>query len=457
MNGRNTRLGRVLSVAIIGISALGMGSCEGEDGNGDGGVIDRIRDQCNLNCPDKGIVEGNASISGFAAIDEFFASVVKFRTVSSSVAASIQSEIGQIQAGFRITPAQLQAANGDINAAIRAKVTAALDGAVVVRAEAARCDIDAKASFEAKARCEASAGCQVMATPPMVSVECAGSCEAEASVMASCSAGAMISCTVRDPSFVCAGQCSGECTVDLMAAAQCNGTCNGMCQGTCSAMGANGQCAGTCSGMCTGKCTLDADVTASCNGSCSGECTYTPPSAMCTANATVRCEAQGSASVMCSGRCDGQVTPPMVNAQCQAEATCEASAKADASLTVQCKPPSVEIDYRFRANADAAIVADVRSGLNTLKSHWPSLSASLKKGNLVIKAGTSLTADAQDAVMATVSALSSADVDAVAKFRIATCVPPQVPRVGEVISTASAELNKQITGVASLRTAVGMM
>jgi hypothetical protein len=466
MNGRNTKLGRLLSLAVA-VSALAMGSCEDEGGDGDGGLLDKVGEQCGLKCPAKGIVDGNASISGYAAIDEFFASVVKFQTVSASVSAGIEAEIAHIQAGFRVTPAELSAAGGNLNTAIKAKVTAAVDGSVVLKAEPARCDIDAKASFEAKARCQASAGCEAKVTPPMVNVECSGSCEAEASVMASCTGGAMITCTVNDPSLTCTGQCSGECTVDAMVAAQCSGSCRGTCSAGCSATGdangdgvvAAGECVGSCSGMCTGSCSLAGDVNAMCNGKCSGECTYTPPSAMCSANATVRCQAAANASVMCQGRCDGEVTPPMVDANCKAEASCEASAKADASLSVQCKPPSVDIAFRLKAGANATVVADVRNGLNTLKARWPGLSASLKKGQLVVRAGTSLTNDAQDAVMATVNALGGGDatVDAVAKFRIATCVPPQVPRVGEVITKASTRLNAQVAAVGELRTAVGMM
>jgi len=464
MNGRNTKLGGLLGLTLA--SALGIAGCEDTDGGGDGGLLDDIKKQCGLTCPAKGIVDGNASISGYAPIDDFFGSVVKFQTVSASVAASIDADIKDIQAGFRITPAELQTAGmGGINAAIRAKVTAAVEGSLVVNAEPARCDIDARASFEAKARCEASAGCNVMATPPMVNVECSGSCEAEASVMASCSAGATISCTVRDPSFMCTGQCSGECTVNAMAAAACSGTCRGTCSGGCSAAGdangdgvtAAGECVGSCSGMCTGSCTADASVTAMCNGSCSGECTYTPPSAMCQANATVRCQAQANAKIMCQGKCDGEVTPPMVNADCNAEASCEASAKADASLSVQCTPPSVNIDYRLKAGANATVAADVRSGINTLRAKWPSLLTSLKKGDLVIKAGTSLAGDANFAVMETVNAVANGGLDVVASYRVGACVPSQVPRVGEVITKASTGLTAQVSAATQLRGALGMM
>lgn len=454
MNVRNTIRGSLFGFGLA-VAALGAG-CDPSNSDGDGGILDNIAKQCGLECPSKGIVDGNASISGYAGIDNFFGSVVKFQTVSATVASSIEADIKDIQAGFRVTPAELAAAgNGGINAAIKAKITAAVDGAITVRAEPARCEVDAKASFEAKARCEASANCQVMATPPTVNVECSGSCEAEASVMASCTGGAQISCTVRDPSFMCTGQCSGECTVSGQAAASCSGTCNGMCQGTCSTGDAN-NCAGTCNGTCMGSCTLNANVTAMCNGSCSGECTYTPPSAKCEANATVRCTAQANASVMCQGRCDGEVTPPMVNADCKAEASCEASAKADASLSVQCTPPSVDVDFKLKAGASATVVADVRAGLNTLRAKLPSLLTSLKKSELVVKAGASLTADAEDAVMATVSALGNADLDFVAKTRVAVCVPREVPRVGEVITKASANLNAQISAAASLRSNLGV-
>lgn len=448
MTINNAKLGSVLGVTLLTITALSTTSCEDENN-----PINAVAQQCGLTCPARGVAEGNASITGFAGIDQFFGSVVRFQRVGAEVTGSIDAEIKAIQGAFNITPAELTAAGaGGVNAAIKAKITAAVDAGFSVRYQPARCEIDAKAAFEAKAECEVAAGCNAMVTPGSVNVECRGSCEVDASVMARCAANVKTTCTVRAPSFMCTGQCTGQCTVSGQAAASCQGTCNGQCMGTCSVKNTDGSCAGQCDGTCMGSCTLAAEVTAQCNGSCSGECQYDPGAANCDASAEVRCEAAANASVMCQGSCDGEVVPPMVNASCNAEASCDASVKAEASLDVQCTPPSVDVAYRLKAAANAQLAADVRFGLNTLEARLPSLLASLRKAELVFKAGGSLLSDASGAITTSANTLVNADVDLVVKARVG-CAVAEATKVPAAIGGTSEALKAQIDAAAALQAA----
>lgn len=452
-------LGRIACVVALSGGALGLTGC-GEDGTD---VLPGAETVCpGLACASTGLAEGNASISGVAAIDGFFGSVVKFQSVADNVSGSLAADLADIQAGFGITDADLTA-SGSLGAAIKGKLDASLEGGLQVVAEPARCAVDARLTVDAQAQCEVEAGCTAMATPGSVEVECQGSCEADASVMATCTGGATLTCSASAPSVVCNGQCNGTCTLAADAAATCTGacagTCNGTCSGECSAEDAEGNCVGTCSGTCTGscdaECTLEATLTAECDGTCSGECTYEPGEAGCEASATARCEAEASATVMCSGKCDGEVVPPMVSATCDASAACQAQARADASLDVQCTPPSVRIDYTFKADVDASVRADLAFGINRLRAKLPSLLVSLRKGSLVLEAGASLVADASAVIPGVATTLISGDADFVAVYKLGACVPSELEAVGAVIANASGELTAQTQAAASVQQQIG--
>ncbi len=451
------RLARTVGLLSLCMGALAVSGC-GENGT------PGVGDVCpGLECSENGIAEGNASISGYGAIDGFFGSVVKFKDVAGSVSGSLKADLDDIQAGFGISDTDLST-NGSLGAAVKAKLDVGLEGGIKIVAEPAKCAVDARVTVEAQASCEVEAGCDAKVEPGMVMVECKGSCEAEASAMASCEGDLKASCSVKAPSFACTGQCNGTCTLKGAAAAKCEGSCsgkcNGTCEGECSAKDASGKCTGTCSGTCKGSCdadcTLDANLTAECDGTCSGECTYEPGAAGCDAMATVKCEASASASVMCSGKCDGEVVPPKASVDCDASASCQASAKADASLDVQCTPPSVDIKYAFKANVDAKIKADLEFGLNRLRAKLPSILVSLRKGDLVLKAGANLVADAEGAVEGTIDGIAKGDLDFVAAYRITTCVPSQLKAVGGVITSASGDLTAQVEAAGSIKSELGM-
>jgi hypothetical protein len=396
----------------------------------------QLLEQCGLVCSDKGIVQGNASISGIPNIDAFFGSVVNFNAKASLISGNIDAELAKISASLML-PAGSSAA--DIKAAIVANFHLDAKAGIKVVYKPAQCAVSAKATIEATAKCDATV------TPGKAEVTCSGTCEADASVKATCDASATVKCVGTAPMLACSGECKGTCQLD--AAASCSGTCNGTCKGNCSATDAMGNCQGSCDGMCTGSCELAAS--ASCSGKCKGECTYTPPKGMCEAGAQVKCEAKAKGSVMCNGKCDGEVTPPKASAECQA------SAKADASVNVECTPPSLDLAYQFDAKLTAAARADAQANFEAFlvgfKGSFSVIVAQLAQSDVVLKAGAEIGSTGVDAVTAAVMA-----IDATASLKVGvgvTCALGQLPDVGKAMSTSTKSLTASAKAAGDLTTA----
>jgi hypothetical protein len=461
MNGSISKLGRVLGAATLGAILLGSAGCE------------EAAKSCGLTCSEDadggayGIVEGNASISGFAPIDGFFQSVVNFNKVAGSVATDIQNEVNGIAQVVGLDPAKLTG-NANVGAMVAAKLKADFKASLTVNAQPPKCEIDAKLTAEVSAQCQAKAGCEI--DPGEASVSCMGTCTVEATAQGKCEGEAELKCEVTGPSVMCTGECSGTCTAQLTAAAACSGTCTGtcggMCEGTCSGAcmgdtdtgaGCKGQCMGTCTGSCSancqGSCELSGMAALDCKGSCSGSCTATPPSGSCEANAKVHCEFEASAEAKCTGKCDGEFTPPSAN--CDASASCEASAKADAKFTATCTPPRLDIDFKLDAALDATAQAKFDFVMGELRVRLPRLFASLKKGNLVSEAGVELVGDGQAAIDGTLGALADGDVGFVAAYKIGKCVPSELKKVGDVVEDATAKLKASYCAGLSLGTGLG--
>jgi hypothetical protein len=281
MMRRDNVLGHVLGVTVLTVGLLATASCEDEN--------NPLAEACpGLACSDKGIAEGNVSITGYGAIDSFFSSVVNFKNVAAGVSADVQSELDGIQTGFGISNADLAASGGKLGAAIKAKIDTKYKAKLVVKAQPARCEVNASIAAEVTAECQAKADCKV--TEGKASFECMGTCTVEASADAKCAAEADVVCNVTAPEFACKGSCEGTCTAELTAAASCSGNCVGECMGTCQGdtdMGAG--CNGQCMGMCKGKCEATGMAALECNGSCSGTCKYKPGMASCDARAKLVC------------------------------------------------------------------------------------------------------------------------------------------------------------------------
>jgi len=410
-------------IAGLVLAVAGAFSTQACDKANDALGSSELLKECGLTCPDKGIAQGNASISGIQGVDAFFGSVVNFNAKASLVSENITSEIAKINASLGLAA---DAPAADIKAAIIAKFHLDAKAGLKIAYTPAKCAVSAKATIEATAKCDATV------TPGKAEVTCSGSCEAEASVDAKCDASATAKCTGTAPMLACEGECKGSCELD--AAASCSGTCKGTCSGTCSATDAMGQCAGSCDGMCTGTCEMAAS--AECKGKCKGECTYTPPDGKCEAGATLKCEAKAKGSVMCNGKCDGTVEPPMASAECQA------SAKADASVNVECTPPSLDLAYQFDAKLSASAKADAQANFEAFlvgfKGSFSAIVADLAQSKVVLQAGADIGASAKGAVMDAVGAI---DVTASLKVSVGvSCAITELSNVADALKESSDKL-----------------
>lgn len=418
-----------LLLAIAG--AFSTQACDSKDN-----PLGDVAKECGLVCSDKGIVDGNASISGIANVDAFFGSVVNFNAKANLVSGNINAELAKIKASLG-----LKATDGgaDIKAAIVAKFKLDADAGIKLVYTPAQCAVSAKATIEATAKCDATVD------PGKATVKCEGSCQADASVEAKCDASATVKCVGTAPDFACSGECKGNC--ELSAAAACSGTCKGTCDGTCSATNAMGQCEGSCDGKCEGTCELAAS--AKCEGSCKGECTYTPPSGSCEAGASVKCEAKANASVECNGKCEGEVEPP------KASAECEASAKADASVNVECTPPAIDLQYQFAANLDAAAKAEAQANfeafLVSFKGSVSAILGQLRQSEFVLKAGADIGANAEGAVSGAIEAI---DVSGSLKVKVGVgCALLELPKVAAAIKDSTANLQASASAAGELTAA----
>lgn len=425
MNASNKKLGYFAGATAL---ILGLGMLSTSSG------CDEAAKQCGLECPDKGVAEGNASISGFIAVDAFFKSVVNFKTVATGIAGDIKTELDGIQASFGISDAELTAA-GNIGAAVKAKISGQVT--IKVDAQPAKCEIDASFSAQASVDCQVEAGCT--GTPPEASVTCMGECTVEASAEGTCSGEAKVSCEASGPSVACTGECTGTCTATLDVAAKCEGACNGECDGSTS----NGA---TCAGMCKGTCEASGMAALNCKGSCNGSCEYTPAMAKCDAGAKVECKFAAMAEAKCSGKCEGEFKPPTLD--CDASASCEASAKAEAKFEARCTPPSVGLDVKFTGGAAAE--AKFKNAVGDLKVRLPRLLAALEHAKVVVDAGKQLGADGAAAVKATLGAFGDGEVGLVAGYRIANCVPDELAASATAITDSGKGLSAQVTAAAGL-------
>jgi hypothetical protein len=441
-------------MSLVAVAACLLVSC-GKNGSnpltGDGGILPGgggdplalIAKQCgiDIDCTAGGIAKGNASISGVLAIDAFFQSVLDFQAKADNVSASIDAQLTAIRGDFGI------AASADLATELKAQVSANIEGSLTVKAEPAKCEVDAQATLEAQAHCDASVN------PGSATVKCQGSCDVEADAMVDCGANADLMCTITPPMGMCSGTCKGTCEAKLSGAAKCDGTCKGTCMGNCSAYSDSGatQCAGSCDGMCMGSCEATLMAEAKCDGTCSGECTIKPPDGKCTGAIRAHCDAKANAMVECKGRCDGSIEPP------SAKAECNASAKAEAKLNVECTPPRVAIAYKLKAGVNADAQAKFEAGLKNLQVRLPALLAAIGKANAVVDAGKGLTSDGKAAVEGGITAASSAAAKGDLKVIFGLkCAAKELGNVGGAIKGSSDRLAASVKASADLKGALGL-
>jgi hypothetical protein len=443
------------SYCIVGLSILGLaGSCgkDGEPPDIGGAAADIAREaarQCGIACPGdkdiegetiKGVLEGNASISGVAKVDAFFASANNFRGAADSVSSGIEAQVRLIRGDFGI------AASANLKTELEANVKANIEGSLVIDYQPPKCAVDASATIEASAKCEAEVN------PGKVEIECKGSCELEAGAELKCDASADLQCTFTGPTVDCKGECSGTCEVKADVAVACSGTCKGECSGNCSAYSDSGaaQCAGSCDGMCKGTCEAKAEASAKCMGTCRGECKVTGAAADCMGSAHAECKAKANASVMCKGKCEGDFEPPSASAECKA------SAKAEAKLNVQCTPPTLAARYKLKAGVDVMAQAQFEAALKTLvTARLPALVAALERGKSIGEAGEDLSVAAGAAVKASVTAATKLDAGVRVWFGLG-CAAKELPKVEMALSDSSDRLVDALNAGATITAAFGM-
>jgi hypothetical protein len=393
-----------------------------------------IPDVCNLECPAEGVAAGNASISGIASVDSFFAAVVGFGKAALEVRAGVDAELRAIAVSLELDAG---ASAADIKAALSAKLDAAVDGGLKIAYAPPRCTVDAKVAVDAAAKCDAEVD------PGKATVECKGSCTVDASAGASCEADATVVCRGTAPDLKCEGTCTGTC--QLAGDFKCEGICNGECTSGCSVVGADGQCAGECTGQCMGSCELRAGAT--CDGQCEGTCEYTPPGGQCEAGAEVRCQAAAEASASCEGTCDGEVVPP------KAKAECEASVEAEAKLRAECTPPTLEIKWQWKASfSDPQAQAEFKAWVEGFRGRYAALLAATARAELVVDAGAGIVASASG-LIETLPATIDIESDLRASLGIG-CALTQLEAVATVISDGSAALSASVSAAAEVSGAI---
>lgn len=438
---RKSKLTFVTAALALGATAGSLQACD---------AIGDLAKECGLVCPVEGVVEGNASISGVASIDAFFSAVLAVRDASLSVKSNVRAEIDGLAATLNVDTSGmgLGEAAAAVRGAIDARISANVEGSLTIRYQPPRCEANIDVAVQASAECDATV------EPGMVTAKCEGTCEVEASAMASCSGDATLKCEGTAPNLQCEGTCSGTC--QLQAAASCEGACNGTCSGNCSAcvggncetdgMGNVTNCAGSCDAMCQGSCELSAG--GSCSGSCEGSCEYTPPSAMCEGGAQAKCEASAMGSVECEGKCEGAVEPPEVSAECQASV--DAKAKAE----VQCFPPSLDVQFNFAAGVDAQAQAEFKAWLKVFKTRFAAMLAAQAKLEFVGEAAVDAGGAGVGAVQGAIDATLSGDTSLKAKIGLG-CAVTELGEVGGVISGVTQDVQDSTSAVVMVGGAVG--
>lgn len=451
MSARETTLPGQGLLGIAGLGLLcgfGIASLQGCD---DGGGLGGLAKQCGLVCPDEGLADGNASISGVASIDGFFSAVLEVRGAAATISGSIRAELEGMASFFGIegyADMDLPALTAAVKGEIEGQLSVAVEGGLTINYDPPKCEADLEVTAKAAAECD------VEADPGSIEAKCEGSCEVSADVAAECSAMGTLECEGTAPNFQCEGSCTGSCQLEV--AAECSGSCNGQCDGECSACaggncdtmgGVTANCAGSCSGMCQGECKLEAG--GSCGGRCEGSCKYTPAMASCEAGATAKCDVSAMAEAKCEGKCEGSVTPPMVKAECQAQVEAKAEAR------IECRPPSLSIGFQFKAGLDADGQARFKAFLEMFKGRFSAMLAVKAKLDIVAKAAGNLVTSASGAVKGAVDTALEGDLDLKATIGLG-CALDALGEVSGVLQASTGELTASANAFVEIGGVVGV-
>lgn len=379
---------------------------------------------CGLICPNEGIRDGNASISGLSNVDRFFAAVVDVPRVSASIGAEIGAEM---QALARSLELDANADSTAITAALRAKLSAAVSGELTIAHAPVQCRISAAATVAA------AAACDPWFEPGDGAVACKGVC----TVSTGCDADAIVTCLGPAPQLQCDGTCTGTCSAS--DGLVCAGTCHGGCTGTCAQRNGNGDCAGACVGTCTGTCVLA--TAAACSGDCEGECASVSGNGTCDPGAETLCTAPVNGSTRCDGLCDGEVLPPA------SEPVCEVAIRAEIHTKVDCRAPVVTATWQWSAEyaADSAAQAQFMAWLVGFKRHVAALVTATRRAQLVVTAGMQLGVAAKGPVHEALD-MAASDTYSLRDAVGLGCALKELGEVDAVVSEALAALRARVNG-----------
>jgi hypothetical protein len=383
------------------------------------------------------VAQGDVSISGDAKLDGFFTAVGSIQNATAAIQGDFEANVLALAAVYKVDASAGFSANlvDQVLAAVRADVTANVQGGLTVTYKPPQCSADLNVSVQAQAQCEAKAGCDAQVKPGSVSVTCKGQCSG--GCKGTCSGSA--SCVVKAPTLNCEGTCEGTC--EMSAAGACDGTCHGDCSAGCSATDANGKCQGTCTGQCTGSCELKA--AAKCTGTCHGSCTVDSGSTQCAAGA----ECHGSCDGECSGGCEGTAEPPSASVNCDASADCKAQASAQANASFECSPPSLALTYGFKAGVAANAQAEFVARIGQFKAHGAAIVQGAARLSALVdgKIDGKVVIDPSPLAALKASVQGFASADAIGSFNIP---PGRLPCVIPAFTDAVSGLGKVATTVA---------
>jgi hypothetical protein len=399
---------------------------------------------------------GDTTISGDARLDGLFKAVGTLGASVGSIRGNFDADLRELALAFGVEAEGMPTAElaTAVKGAIQTELNANVQGSLSVDYTPPKCSADISVSVEAQAQCEAKLGCEGGCNAGSVDVKCEGSCQAE------CKGGCEgeIKCSASlDAQGRCSAECKGTCEVEA-ANASCSGTCRGSCSGDCSAFVENSQgeaeCNGTCSGNCSGKCEFT-PPSATCSGTCKGEC-MVKVEAEAECEGSVKCE--GSCTGSCSGGCEGKVTPPKCDVDCDASAECSAQASAQASASLKCEPPSLVIDFGFKAGVNAKARAEFMAKMEVLKVKM----IGIVKGWAEVESLINGNAEAGlEAPLVTITSEVEAIISGgVGNFDIAaglvTCVIPAFKEAGQVIAQVGTDGAALIQGQVEIIGIIGI-
>ncbi|NLN62812.1 MAG: hypothetical protein GX146_08045 [Myxococcales bacterium] len=389
-----------------------------------GNACDDISDAACGECAK--VEDGAFSFVGDARVDGLLKAIGTLDASVGSINANFNADLKELAAAFDVDVKGMGTADmvAAVKGAIQADIAAHASGGLKVKLQKPKCSANVSLAVEASVDCQVKAGCDVdvSCSGPEAKIECEGSCsggcegtcegalpkcELELSAEGKCEGSCSGSCEVKAPSFACNGTCSGTCTAEVSA--QCEGTCNGSCDGECSFEDGEGNCAGECEGTCNGTCEVTGSV--ACEGECNGTCEYEPGEAQCEGTCKGSCEIEVAADAKCEGgkaprceakctggcdaSCSGTVKPPKCegSASCEASADCEASASAQASADLTCTPPSLTVDFNFKAGVDAKAKADFVARMEVFKVKMAAIVQGMTKLKALIEGDAELGID----------------------------------------------------------------